>query len=343
MGRGTFIMARYVQHYTDQNGKERWYYRRPGFKKIALPDPRTDAFMEAYRLASIGATAKPREEPEYAAESVWSAITAYYQHNSFLRMAPSSRAMRRRILERLRKKHGRLRLATLQRQHVAKLLGELSPFVARNWLKTLRGLMAFAVVTGLRKDDPCEGIKLKTPKSDGHHTWTEDEIAHYEKRHVIGTRARLAMALALYTAARLGDVVKLGPQHVRNGILSYRQQKTGRHLDIPVHPELDKALRAAPSGHLTFLATQAGKSFTSDGFGNLFREYCDQADLPHCSIHGLRKAASRRLAEAGCSASQIAAITGHLTLAEVQRYVAAADQAKLARDAMEIVSRTRIV
>jgi hypothetical protein len=40
-----------------------------------------------------------------------------------------------------------------------------------------------------------------------------------------------------------------------------------------------------------------------------------------------------RLAEAGCTAHEIAAITGHATLSEVQRYTKAVDQARMARAA----------
>jgi integrase len=59
------------------------------------------------------------------------------------------------------------------------------------------------------------------------------------------------------------------------------------------------------------------------------------AGLPErCVAHGLRKAAARRLAEAGCSANEIAAVTGHASLEEVTRYTKAADQKRLARSAI---------
>ncbi|MCZ4090788.1 tyrosine-type recombinase/integrase [Sinorhizobium psoraleae] len=95
-----------------------------------------------------------------------------------------------------------------------------------------------------------------------------------------------------------------------------------------MHPSLIEALQAAPEGKATFLLTSFGKPFTPAGFGNWFRERCDEAGLPHCSSHGLRKAAARRLAEAGNSANHIAAVTGHLSLKEVERYTRAADQEK---------------
>jgi site-specific recombinase XerD len=127
----------------------------------------------------------------------------------------------------------------------------------------------------------------------------------------------------------------MGRQHVRNGAVSVRQQKTGTMLEIEIHRELQKVLDATPSEHLTFLVTERGQPFTAAGFGNRFRDCCNAAGLPkHCSAHGLRKAACRRLAEAGCTIHQIAAISGHASLREVERYTKAVDQARLAREAV---------
>src|SRR5262249_50247167 len=87
------------------------------------------------------------------------------------------------------------------------------------------------------------------------------------------------------------------------------------------------------------LRTAFGEPFTSNGFGNFMADKIAAAGLPQrCVTHGLRKAAARRLAEAGCSANEIAAITGHLTLAEVSRYTKAAEQKRLARAAIQRLS-----
>jgi integrase len=133
----------------------------------------------------------------------------------------------------------------------------------------------------------------------------------------------------------------MGRQHVRNGVAQVRQMKTGVMLGIPVHPELQTILDATPSEHLTFLTTAYGKPFTAAGFGGWFRERCDEAGLPHCSAHGLRKAACRRLAEAGCSSKIIASISGHKSLREVERYVEAADQERMARQGMAAMVKRR--
>src|SRR5690606_22897046 len=98
------------------------------------------------------------------------------------------------------------------------------------------------------------------------------------------------------------------------------QQKNKRSkpitLELPVHPELQKAIDATPGGNLTFLVTEFDKPFTANGFGNWFRKRCDEADLPHCAAHGLRKAAATRLADNGATEHEIMSVTGHQTSKE---------------------------
>src|SRR5690349_6964704 len=102
-----------------------------------------------------------------------------------------------------------------------------------------------------------------------------------------------------------------------------------------VHDDLLALIAATPSGHLNFLVTEFGKPFTPAGFGNWFADRCNEAGLPNrCRAHGLRKAACRRLAESGASAPEISAISGHLSIKEVQRYIAAADRKVMARAGM---------
>jgi len=124
----------------------------------------------------------------------------------------------------------------------------------------------------------------------------------------------------------------MGRQHLSDNAICVRQVKTGREVWIPVHEALVPILGEA-STNLTFLLTDQGKPYTAAGFGNWFRDQCRAAGLHGCSAHGLRKAAARRLAEAGCS-TQIAAITGHAGLKGVARYTEAVDRRRLAQSAM---------
>jgi site-specific recombinase XerD len=131
----------------------------------------------------------------------------------------------------------------------------------------------------------------------------------------------------------------MGKQHIRNGRIEVTQQKTNTKLAIRIHGDLQAVLDSTPSGHLTFLTTAYGQPFMPAGFGGWFRAACDSAGLPkRCSAHWLRKAACRRLAEAGRSANVIAAISGHRTLKEVARYTTAADHERLADTAIRALS-----
>src|SRR5690606_33249672 len=100
---------------------------------------------------------------------------------------------------------------------------------------------------------------------------------------------------------------------------------------------LAASIMATKSGALGFLLSEHGKPYSRKGFGNKFRQWCDEAGWPQCSAHGLRKAAARRFAEAGCSNQQIKSWTGHTTDSEVSRYTAAADQQALSDDAGEML------
>jgi integrase len=297
--------------------------------------------MAAYQ-AALAAASIPIEigASRTVRGSVSAAVAAYYGDASFRAMAPSTQKMRRAILEQFRARYGSRQIAGLQRPHVVTLLGTMKPFAARNWLKALRSLMTFLVETEQLPRDPTAGVKLARARAGEIHSWTEAEIALFEERHPIGTMPRLAFALFLHSAQRRSDVVVMGRQHIQGGVLAVRQRKTGKTLDIPIHPALAQILNETPSENLTFLTTESGKPFSAAGFGNRFRLWCDQSGLPkHCSAHGLRKAACRRLAEAGCTVHQIAAISGHASLKEVERYTRAAEQAKMARAAMATVTR----
>src|SRR5262245_1963841 len=243
---------------------------------------------------------------------------SYFASTEFRTLRPSTQRAYRGTIERLCREHGDRRAGDLRREHVVRLMAALAeqPGAANALRMALRVMMKHAVEIGLRADDPTREVRATRIRSGGHHSWTDDEIAQFERHHPIGSRARLALALLLYTGQRRGDVIRMGLQHIRNGALYVKQEKTGIELIIPVHPTLSAILAAAPQDHLTFVTTRLGGPFQGSAFSRWFRNQCDQAGLPHCSAHGLRKAAARRLAEAGCTAHEIGAITGHASLTE---------------------------
>lgn len=234
-------------------------------------------------------------------------------------------------------------------KHVRMLRNEIAklPGAARNRLKALKALFAWAVDEGIATNDPTFGVKNIPHVTKSHHTWTLEEVERYEQCHPVGTKARLALALLLYTSWRREDAPRIGPQHIYEEKqpdgsikkrIKYRLAKNeGRRpsdMDIPLHPDLEAIIDATPSGHLTFLITDYGKPYTTGGFGNRFKDWCRQAGLPHCSCHGLRSAVATRLANSGASEFEIMAITGHKSLKEVERYTKQANTKKLADSAM---------
>jgi integrase len=327
----TKLHLKYVQSYRGYH-----YFRRRGSPYVQLPGiPGSAEFMDAYQRALAAAPVAIGVSKRSGPGSVSAAIAEYYGSQAFRSQTGGTPALRRQILERFREQHGNKCLAALPTEFIVALLDTMAPHAARNWLKTLRHFTRWCESRKLVSKDPTWGIKVKVPSSDGHHTWTEEEIAQFEAAHPIGSKARLALALGLYTAQRRGDVVRMGRQHIRNGELSVRQEKTNAALVIPVVPELRQILDATPTGHLTLLVTKTGKSYSAHDFSEQFRKWRDDAGLPpECTFHGLRKAALTRLADAGKTVHQIAAVSGHKTLKEVERYTRAADQHRLAREAL---------
>src|SRR5215469_10882356 len=330
-------LPKYVQHWVDDEGRPHCYFRRRGFPRVPLKGlPWSPSFMAEYEKAMSGARTAigaGRVKPG----SVAAVVAEYLDSQTFFTSkSAGTQRMRRGILDRFGAAYGERPFALLPPEWIEALLDSKPPHAARSWLATLRSLCQFAVKRRYLRTDPTANIKLRAIKSDGFHTWTEGEIAQFEAHHPVGTKPRLALALLLYTAQRRSDVVRMGRQHIRNGALTVKQQKTGTELPpIPVLPDLQAVLNATPGEHLTFLVTSTGKPYGGNAFTEQFREWCDAAGLPkHCSAHGLRKAACRRLAEAGCSGPEIMSISGHATLKELVRYTKAADQAKMARNAM---------
>ena len=334
-------LPRHCTYQLDRDGKRRVRFRRRGVSVYLTGIPWSEAFMRQYAAAL---EADQQQSAQLGASlrslpgSFSTLCASYYASPEFRSMRPGSQAERRGVLERFRGEHGHRPLKDLQRVHVRNIIAAKAdtPEAGNNLLKALRVALNYAVTQDLIPANPALGVKrLRNQNPDGRHTWTEDEIAQFQATHPTNSRAGLALALLLCTGQRRGDVIVMGWQHVRDGRIVLRQRKTGRAVSVPIHPELARALAEAPQTNLTFLQTARGVPFSAMGFTNWFRGMCIAAGLPKvCSPHGLRKAACRRLAEAGCSANEIAAISGHASLREVTRYTAAADREHLADQAI---------
>lgn len=331
-----------VTEFQDRHGNWHMRYRAKGVPTHYFETrPGQEGWGEELEKARGGKAETPQIRTSMRTKpgSMSALIAVYYGTPEFTGLADSSRKTYRNMLERFRETYGDKQVATLTRAHIKAIIGSMSatPAAANNLLDRLRVLMKIAMDDGWRPDDPTYRVSGFKLTGDGFHTWSEEDIERFCAVHPPGTSARLAMGLMLFTGQRRSDMVNMGWQHISGDRIRVHQIKTDAMLSIPVHPELAALLAMTPRTNMPFLLTQFGKPFTANGFGNRMRKWCNEAELADCTSHGLRKAAARRLAEAGCSNKEIMAITGHVTDKEVTRYTKAADQKRLADRAMKAI------
>jgi integrase len=336
----TRIKLRYVNEYYDRHGRLRRYFRRPGSRGIPLPGvPGSIEFMAAYQ-AALALKAPPPPSPRHVIPgSLASVVAGYLRSADFVNLSPSSQESYRLALKPILATHGHRLVRELPKiaaRHIIEEIGATRPAMANLTRAVLSKVMTYAMETGERADNPFAG--LRPYRLGTYHTWTDAELEQYERYWPLGTRERLAFALLLYTGQRGGDVVKMVRTDIVNGRIRVAQDKarkgTTNELLIPVHPALARALSAGPVVGMQNILTDArGRPLRN--LTELIERAVRLAGLaPRCVAHGLRKAALRRLAEHGSTTKEIAAVSGHRSLSEIERYTARADQAGLADSAI---------
>jgi len=284
-------------------------------------------------------------------------VERYFGSAEFKGLGASTRRVRRNLLDGLCQErfagdpldHGAKPFAPMEPRHVRRLRDEKAelPEAANARVKALRQVFGWAVEAGDAQHNPAREVPYLRSGSEGFHAWTVEEVRRYEERHPIGTKARLALALLLYTGVRRSDAVRLGRQMEASGWLRFTESKGAAQLvkqrEIPILPELRAAIDAARSGHLTYLVTEFGRPFTANGFGNWFRKRCDEAGLAHCSAHGLRKAGATIAADQGATEHQLMAIYGWESPKQAALYTRKADRKRLTGAAMHLIVPTESV
>lgn len=352
------IKLKYLQHWVDHLGRNRFRIRRKGHARIELPvngDPQSQEFLAAYYAAMRGqpiGAAVAAVEKLGGSGSVHDAIARYFASTEFRDLySPSTQNLRRPILNRLDAAVGSLPFAKMDEDYIRRWINGAAPThgAKKTLLLGLKPFLAWSVTEKLIAVDPSKNIEIKVIETDGHHSWEDGEIAQYRAHYPLGTMERVAIELALNVCGRRSDIIKLGRQHFKtiDGKLwlHFTQEKNKKRkpitVTIPVLPNLKAAIDACPSPAtaLTFLTSERGLPFSGGRFGDWFSKACDAAGLPdRCVAHGLRKAAARILAENGCTDLEIMAVGGWTTLKEVQRYTKGVRKAMMSATAMAKVA-----
>jgi integrase len=349
---------KYVTTDVGPDGKERFYFRRPGKKVRINGVPWTPSFMAEYEAAKDGEVITHGIKPKIAGTFRWlcdqyfasaefraldDELTKPNRRNALLKIcnepiAPNSKTL-----------FGDVQISSWNKKAVRAVRDRYAdrPGTSNDRLKAIRTIFKWAVTADHIETDPARDVSYIVLTSRGFHSWSIEEVETFEARWPVGSQERLAMGLLLFAAQRKSDVRLFGPTSIKDRItvvdgkevvtkwLVFTQQKNRKRkpvdMEIPVRPELLELIDATSGAwqRATFLVNSFGRAHTSRGFSDWFGNACIACGVPGRS-HGLRKAAAARLGELGASDMEIMSITGHATSKEVRRYTEAADKRKLA-------------
>lgn len=317
-----------------RHGKLVWYVRRGHKARIRLrAEYDSPEFWQEYREAIEGSAPRTALKPAgpKSGTLAW-AIDRYRASAAWSMLARATKRQRELIYSQVTAVSGARAVAKVTPADIVagRDRRAAKPHSANNFVKSMRAFFAWASdprAGGLVETDPTKGVALlRTRNPAGYHTWTEDEVARFETHWPLGTRERLALDVLLYTGLRRGDAVRLGRQHVKEGVIYFpATEKTGEPVTIPVLEPLRLSIAATPVRGLTFIETSQGRPWVKESFGTWFKAACVAAGVPG-TAHGIRKAGATRAAENGASSHQLMAIFGWTTIKQAEAYTRAADR-----------------
>ena len=318
-----------------------FYFRRGKGKRTRLPDLNSPDFEERYHEAL---TSDPPKKRVVATQGTLKWLVARYRETAeYGSLSEGTRKYRDNIYRAVVEAAGDKPYKNITKKVIARGKEDraATPGQARNFLDAMRGLFRWAYGADLVKEDPTAGVKNPPRRNvNGFVAWTEDDVAAYEKRWKEGTKERVWLHVLLYTGLRRGDAVRIGKQHVRNGVATLKTEKTNTEVNIPILPDLEHTLAVGPTGDLAFIVGETGTPLTKESFGNMFREACNEAGIKK-SAHGVRKIGATRAAESGLTVNELEALYGWTGGRMASYYTRTADRKRLALAAAEKIKNAQ--
>lgn len=322
---------------TSRHGRTVWYVRvGKGPRTRIAAELGTDEFDAHYRAAIEGKPRPKASEPVHGSLA-W-LVKRYRETTAWAALSAATKRQRENIFVHVLEKAGHELCSRITSDTITsgRERRASTPAQARNFLDAMRGLFRWAKEAKHVRSDPTAGVKNPPrKKGDGFRPWCEEDVAAFYKRWPIGTRQRVWLDVLLYTGLRRGDAVRIGRQHMRDGIATIKTEKSCETVEVtlPILPTLAATIKAGPCGELTFIAGKSGRPLTKESFGNDFREACRKAGVPG-SAHGVRKIAAATAAVNGATTEQLKAIFGWTSDAMAALYVKSANRRRLAIEAM---------
>lgn len=325
-----------------RHGKTVWYVRVGKGPRVRLRAEFGSPEFDTEYQAAVTGKPRPSKGAPAAGTLAW-LLERYRETNAWTTLALATRRQRENIFVHVIASAGQKPFNRITPETIAEArdrrLG--APTQARHFLDAMRGLFRWAIEAKLVKSDSTVSVKNpKRKKGPGFKMWTEDEMTAYELRWPLGTRQRVWLDVIAYTGLRRGDLVRIGRQHVRNGVATLKTEKGGFTVTVtlPILPVLAATLAIGPCGALAFIVGEKGRPLTKESFGNAFKEACMAAGVPG-SAHGVRKIAATRAAENGATVSELEAIFGWHGGTMASHYTREANRVRLAKDSMHKLAK----
>ena len=315
-----------------RHGKTVWYVRVAKGPRIRIRSDFGSPEFDAEYSAAVANGSRPSKAALDNGSLEWLCERYRAECHKWASFKPATRKQRENIFRTVMEVSGHVAARVITREHIEAGRDRRSPRQGRHSIDAMRGMFEWATAIKLIRRDPTAGVTYPVaPRTKGFPEWTEDDVANWEAAHPVGTRERVWLDVVLYTGARRGDAHRIGRQHLRpDGTLSFTTEKTGTPVTLPVLPALRRTLDAGPCGDLAFVCQRSGQPYTrKKSFGNVFSEAARKLGIQK-SLHGIRKIAAQRCAEAGATVHELNSIFGWTGIKMALRYTEAADRKRLA-------------
>jgi integrase len=307
-------------------GRDYIYFRKGKFRRRLPANPDSQEFSVEYWATRNGQRGKPLK-------TTWDALViSYFQSPKFRALSPGTKANYRRHCDAIREKNGPKDMRTFRRKHAIAARDALQDTwsKANERVAVLSILCRHAVNLEWIERNPVEDVEKL---SGGEYApWPDAKLDDFEAYCAVNdvAMARIAFELAIGTGQRLGDCIKMRWEDFDGEYMKVVQEKTGADLWIYCPTRLQSFLSSLPRKGTHIMAKTAsqplGKRQVQLAVERVRAEIGVMHGPDRLVPHGWRYTAAVQLSEAGCSDSEIQAVTGHKTLEMVQKYRAKASQ-----------------
>lgn len=332
-------MPPFVYQERSRHGRVRFYFRRGKGKRVRLPDDlQSDDFKIAYEAALANKEVAPPRIARVPSDTLQWLVERYMESGKWANMAPATRKQKSLLFTDAIRKGSNPAYRGITRRTIQKAMDSRAktPALANNFLKAMRGLFKWAAKMEYVENDPTEGVESFTYKTDGFKVWTPEDVDAFCRKWPIGSKPRLAFALYLVSGLRRSDAHRLGPQHLKAGVISIRAAKPPHHLiTVKVPQVLLDIIEATETGDMAFMTKDNGTPYRSkESFGNWFGARCREAGLETGkAAHGLRKLSATESANAGATTHELMARYGWSNPQQAEVYTRGADRQRLGMSA----------